>query len=98
MFCGPLTPPKQGSVVITGTGIDAVATYTCDNGFNIFGKSTRVCLSLGVWSGQEPSCQGTYQCVAITLPYSGNTCSNFVYINLFHMKHQCYRSINLLML
>ena len=32
--------------------------YKCDVGFSLTGSSTRVCKSDGMWSGEEPLCEG----------------------------------------
>ena len=43
--------------MVSGTGLNAVATYTCDAGYNIEGQSTRMCEEPGPeWSGSSPSC------------------------------------------
>ena len=35
----------------------AMATYTCDEGFNLIGNSTRLCQADGSWKGTDPTCQ-----------------------------------------
>ena len=40
-----------------------VATYTCNNGFELFGDVTRTCQNDGTWTGSEPtSCQSMLEC------------------------------------
>ncbi len=39
-----------------GTQFQAVATYTCDSGFEVFGDKERTCQKTGQWSGVEPVC------------------------------------------
>ncbi len=39
---------------------DTLATYTCNDGFRLFGFDTRLCLRGGTWSGVfPPVCIGT---------------------------------------
>ncbi|XP_023237075.1 CUB and sushi domain-containing protein 3-like [Centruroides sculpturatus] len=40
------------SHLIPGTA----ASYSCEEGYRLFGSSTRNCLSTGTWSGEEPVC------------------------------------------
>ncbi|CAH1797704.1 unnamed protein product [Owenia fusiformis] len=54
--CGSLDTPTNGTLNITGTVYNSVADFTCDTGFTLFGSPTRICLSLGVWSGRQPEC------------------------------------------
>lgn len=50
--CPPLTHPAHGRVrVDDGT----TATYTCDAGYDLLGKSTRTCQN-GAWTESEPTC------------------------------------------
>ena len=39
---------------------DSVASYTCDEGFELFGTGMRMCQSNKTWSGVEPKCQGKW--------------------------------------
>ena len=55
--CGPLNPPTDGLVSITGTTVGSTATYTCNDGFGLQGQSTRTCQTNGQWSGSAPICQ-----------------------------------------
>ena len=36
--------------------VGTMATYTCDDGFNLEGKMDRVCQSNGAWSDSPPTC------------------------------------------
>ena len=56
MACGTLTQPTNGDVNLTGTTFGQTATYTCGNGYNLVGGSTRMCQATGAWSGNEPTC------------------------------------------
>ncbi|MCA9571595.1 MAG: hypothetical protein KC656_27340, partial [Myxococcales bacterium] len=53
--CAPptATPPLRVSAPDLAQG--AVATYTCDEGHDLVGSSTRTCGATG-WSGTEPTC------------------------------------------
>ena len=55
--CGLLSHPANGTVDLSdGTKFGATATYSCDAGYDMNGISTRDCLSTGLWSGVEPTC------------------------------------------
>ena len=56
----------------TDFALDMVARLTCNRGFSLNGNDTRACMdddqadTIGVWSGEMPSCQGG-QCVHVTV-------------------------------
>lgn len=54
--CGELTNPANGSVSYANTTKDAVANYTCNEGFYLNGSEARVCQSNGFWSDVKPMC------------------------------------------
>lgn len=56
--CGSLTPPRFGSVELTGTIFGSTATYSCQQGYTLIGDATRNCQANGQWSGFPPFCRG----------------------------------------
>ena len=38
------------------TGLDAVANYTCNEGYNLVGDTVRTCQANEEWAGTEPNC------------------------------------------
>ena len=64
--CDALSDPDNGAVSVTGTGVGDTATYTCDDGYELIGSSTRTCQSNGDWSGSPPTCEG--------IPKNNDTC------------------------
>ena len=48
----------HGNTSTNGTVFQSVATYTCDNGYNLDGFQNRTCESNAMWSGDEPECKG----------------------------------------
>ena len=63
--CGNLIVPEGGRVTFTPgvvmtleTGLDAVGTYTCSEGYDLVGDSLRTCEANGQWDGGEPTCMG----------------------------------------
>lgn len=59
--CGSLVDPHNGVVELSsGTLEGSIATYTCDQGYNITsGDHSRTCQANEVWSGTEPICEST---------------------------------------
>ena len=58
--CGPLSPPLNGQIFIGNTTTGNVAAYLCDSGFLLVNSNeSRVCGADGLWSGDEPTCEGT---------------------------------------
>ena len=56
--CGNLDAPENGNISLTGTTVDSIATYTCNEGFLSVGLLTRICQINGMWSGAATICQG----------------------------------------
>ena len=56
--CGSLPRPANGAVSLTNTTYNSVATYSCNDGYNLMGDATRTCLASGSWSGTAPTCEG----------------------------------------
>ena len=55
--CGPLSKPDNGDVVLNaGTKYEAVANYSCNDGFQLVGDTSRICKNTGTWSGVQPTC------------------------------------------
>ena len=45
-------------IQFTTRAAELVATYTCDEKYNLVGNSERTCLLYGEWSGSDPICDG----------------------------------------
>ena len=63
--CGGLAEPDDGritfapgAVVYIDTGLNAVATYTCSEGYSLVGDAIRTCQANSMWDRAEPSCTG----------------------------------------
>ena len=55
--CGSLPNPIHGTVdTSSGTVFERIATYRCDNGYNLAGPMTRSCGLGGSWTSKEPVC------------------------------------------
>ena len=62
--CTQLDQPVNGQVIITtgiggvALGTGAVATYTCESGYDLVGPDNMICEgSTGKWDGVIPSCK-----------------------------------------
>ena len=60
--CDPndLSDPENGMVTFDSISLGSVATYTCNQAYNLSGLATRTCVRIGantVWSGQAPTCE-----------------------------------------
>ena len=58
MDCGPLDNPEGGRVVVRETTFGSTAFYSCLEGFNLVGPTSRVCQANGQWSAFAPTCRG----------------------------------------
>ena len=65
--CPAILDPPNGAVTWTSLTEGGVATYVCDDGFELEGNMTRTCESSDMWSGEEPMCRGT--CTLINVTY-----------------------------
>ena len=72
--CGPLDPPMDGSVTLTGTVFGSVATYSCNDGFGLEGEETRECQANSQWSGEAPTCVRKYCIGILFFGVGGNKC------------------------
>ena len=57
-MCPSLPDPPNGIVSVTGFSVGGVATYICNEGFELVGSEVRMCQGDGEWSGEEPQCGG----------------------------------------
>ena len=55
--CDPLDKPDNGDVIIESTLFQAIATYTCNPGYELIGTAQRICGGEGVWTGVAPTCR-----------------------------------------
>ena len=56
--CGNLSGVVNGMVETVATIFGSVANYSCDNGYELVGPSTRTCQANGSWSDIDPLCKG----------------------------------------
>ena len=56
--CGSLDNPDDGIVSLNGTRLNSVAGYHCNIGYELVGDTERHCTEQGVWSGNQPTCEG----------------------------------------
>ena len=55
--CGTPRSLTNGQTSYTSTTVWSIVTYTCDPGYVMTaGNSSRICQSVGLWSGNLPSC------------------------------------------
>ena len=59
-MCPTLSTPENGQVTVNTRTVGSVATYTCNNGYNLTGASFRICAPdsgvIGQWTLQPPTC------------------------------------------
>ena len=54
-MCDELSDPTNGGVIWSTLTEGSVATYHCDNDYELVGDEVRRCVD-GEWTGQEPTC------------------------------------------
>ena len=61
MRCNPPTPVQDGFIKVANYRgsyrLGSLAIYHCNQGFLLWGTSTRTCTERGEWSGGVPSCR-----------------------------------------
>ena len=60
VVCGSLDSPENGLITINNITLGSIATYSCNEGYNIMGNEVRTCQENGSWSGEDPVCQSEY--------------------------------------
>ena len=60
--CDPndLSDPENGMATFDSVSLGSVATYTCNQTYNLSGPAKRTCVRIGantVWSGEAPMCE-----------------------------------------
>ncbi|XP_073975480.1 CUB and Sushi multiple domains furrowed [Rhodnius prolixus] len=70
--CGHPAVPANAKLALSSESLDpgTIATYTCDDGYELFGSPTSTCSASGVWQGELPFC-GTN--VALRRPANQST-------------------------
>ena len=58
MDCPNYTDFKNGRVSLSGVSVGDTATFTCNDGYELVGDSSLICLSDGTWDSSPPVCQG----------------------------------------
>ena len=69
--CGMLEAPPGGSVATPMTTFGAIATYSCDPGYDLLGSPARSCLEDATWSGTAPICRPV-DCGTLPRPQDGD--------------------------
>ena len=54
----PALSITNGVVTHPTTTLGAVATYSCDTGFQLTGNSNRTCQADSTWTATDPTCEG----------------------------------------
>uniref|UniRef100_T1HHH2 Sushi domain-containing protein n=1 Tax=Rhodnius prolixus TaxID=13249 RepID=T1HHH2_RHOPR len=56
--CGHPAVPANAKLALSSESLDpgTIATYTCDDGYELFGSPTSTCSASGVWQGELPFC------------------------------------------
>ena len=57
-YCLNHTDFKNGRVLLSGVSVGDTATFTCNDGYELVGDSSLICLSDGSWDSSPPVCQG----------------------------------------
>ena len=57
-YCLNYTVFKNGKVSLSGVSTGDTATFTCNDGYELVGDSSLICLSDGTWDSSPPVCQG----------------------------------------
>ncbi|XP_064397066.1 uncharacterized protein LOC135343945 isoform X4 [Halichondria panicea] len=57
VVCDGLSPPVNGTLLLSSVVFNSQATYGCNSGFMINGPTVRICQQTGSWSGNIPTCE-----------------------------------------
>ena len=67
--------------MVSVTGLNAVAIYTCNEGYNRIGDAMRTCQLNGEWDGAEPTCSCKEIGCSGSVPYLLQTVCIFFFPN-----------------
>ena len=69
--CLPILPPTNGTVEFSNNSTTylAVASFFCEEGYELNGASNRTCLANGNWSSFTPDCDIIGMCMLILLKF-----------------------------
>ena len=71
--CPRIKNLPNGTVTLLGKTVGSIVYFSCNNGYILFGPTSRSCNNLGSWTGITPSCismhQYTYVCMLIYKVY-----------------------------
>ncbi|XP_015755011.1 PREDICTED: sushi, von Willebrand factor type A, EGF and pentraxin domain-containing protein 1-like isoform X2 [Acropora digitifera] len=70
--CGPLLPPKNGTLSGDLTVFPNSVFFYCDPGFVLQGSSERACQANATWSGSSSVCEAV-DCGALSFPLNGSS-------------------------
>ena len=59
--CPSLPETANGRMSSYSTDLDTTVTFSCSEGFVLFGSQTLTCRYDGTWNGRAPLCLGTYK-------------------------------------
>jgi CUB/sushi domain-containing protein len=65
IMCPTLLDPLNGSVMWTSLSVGSVASYRCNEGFELEESEMRICKDDGIWGGVDPVCTSTGTCIAM---------------------------------
>lgn len=65
--CGYIGSPTNGKVRVTKTSYGGVATFECDDGYDLVGPNMRTCEVDGKWTKTNPECSSRVYCSPIQL-------------------------------
>ena len=58
MVCPDLPAPQDGMVEVRERTVGGEAVYRCNPGLVLRGNTTRTCVEDGMWTGEQPVCEG----------------------------------------
>ena len=55
--CGEPPQPTNGELVLSETTYGSMATFSCNQGYDLIGSEVRVCQADGSWDGEITVCE-----------------------------------------
>ncbi|XP_023234733.1 sushi, von Willebrand factor type A, EGF and pentraxin domain-containing protein 1-like [Centruroides sculpturatus] len=82
--CNPLNCPRphaphHGSVYVPKLAVGSYANYSCYEGYELRGNSSRMCMPELMWSGDVPNCVIINCSSVTTIPYGSVMYTNFTF-------------------